>query len=68
MPSKREKVTIMMSPEVKKRLFVWAAERGCKPCDVLEELVFEGLAPVILEMNTVIESLESAITQSGLKV
>jgi hypothetical protein len=46
MSDKREKVTIMMKPSVKTRLFVWAAARGCKPCDLLEELVFEGLADV----------------------
>jgi hypothetical protein len=40
---KRKQMTIMMSPEVKKRLFHWAVERGCKPCDVLEELVLDGL-------------------------
>ena len=40
---KREQVSIMMKPSVKTRLFVWAAARGCKPCDILEELVFDGL-------------------------
>jgi hypothetical protein len=48
MSDKREKVTIMMKPSVKERLFVWAAKRGCKPCDVLEDLVFDGLDEVVV--------------------
>jgi hypothetical protein len=43
MTDKREQMTIMVKPSIKKRLFHWAVERGCKPCDVLEELVLEGL-------------------------
>jgi hypothetical protein len=46
MPDKREQMTIMIKPSIKKRLFVWAAERGCKPCDVLEELILDGLVDV----------------------
>lgn len=50
MSDKREQMTIMVKPSIKKRLFHWAIERGCKPCDVLEELVLDGLvddAPVL---------------------
>ena len=43
MSDKREQMTIMVKPSIKKRLFHWAVERGCKPCDVLEELVLDGL-------------------------
>ena len=46
MSDKREQMTIMVKPSVKKRLFHWAIERGCKPCDVLEELVLDGLGDV----------------------
>lgn len=53
MSDKREKVTIMMKPSVKTRLFVWAAARGCKPCDVLEQLVFDGLEDVAIAKERV---------------
>lgn len=48
MSNKREQMTIMIKPDVKKRLFLWAVERGCKPCDVLEELVLDGLQDVAI--------------------
>jgi hypothetical protein len=48
MSDKRSPMTIMVKPSIKKRLILWATERGCKPCDVLEELVLDGLADVAI--------------------
>ena len=48
MSDKRTPMTIMVKPDIKERLFIWAIKRGCKPCDVLEELVLDGLADVAI--------------------
>lgn len=48
MSDKRSPMTIMVKPSIKKRLILWATERGCKPCDVLEELVLDGLTDVAI--------------------
>ena len=39
----RKTYTLRINPELKKRVDFWAVERGCRPCDVIDDLITNGL-------------------------
>ena len=41
--SKRKTYTLRLCPELKNRVDHWAVERGCRPCDVINDLIADGL-------------------------
>jgi hypothetical protein len=50
----RKTYTLRINPELKKRVDFWAVERGCRPCDVIDDLITNGLLdPAIAKSDEV---------------
>ena len=51
--SKRKTYTLRLCPELKNRVDHWAVERGCRPCDVINDLIADGLEAAIAKSDEV---------------
>lgn len=49
----RKTYTLRLCPELKKRVDHWAIERGCRPCDVINDLIADGLELAIAKSDEV---------------
>ena len=49
----RKYYTLRLCPELKNRVDHWAVERGCRPCDVINDLIADGLEAAIAKSDEV---------------